>query len=172
MYSKRNVPSAFTNIYDPEVAAQAAGAGVGATITCLLGGKTDNLHGEPIHLENAYVKCISDGRVIRKSDMGKGAVTNYGVTVCLEAGNVSIVVVSDVRTQTFDDGPFRMAGVEWEDKRIIALKSAQHFKAYWQDKVKGIVPCESPGVLSADLTTFDFKYTNTEQYPFKDVQWP
>lgn len=168
---KRNVPSAFTNIYDPEVATQAANAGVGATITCLLGGKTDNLHGEPIHLENAYVKCVSDGRVIRKSDLGKGAVTNYGVTVCLEVGNVSVVVVSDIRTQSFDDGPFRMAGVEWEDKQVIALKSAQHFKAYWHDKVKGIVPCESPGVMSADLTTFHFKYTNTRQYPFADAQW-
>ena len=96
---------------------------------------------------------------------------NYGLTVCLEVGNVSVVVVSAFRSQSFDDGPFRMAGVEWEDKQIVALKSAQHFKAYWHDKVKGIVPCESPGVMSADLTTFAFKHTNTEQYPLKDVQW-
>ena len=168
---KRNVPSAFTNIYDPEVVELAVKAGVGGTITCDLGGKTDDLHGDPIHLENAYVKCISDGRVVRKSEQGKGSVNNYGLTVCLEVGNVSVVVVSAFRSQSFDDGPFRMAGVEWEDKQIVALKSAQHFKAYWHDKVKGIVPCESPGVMSADLTTFAFKHTNTEQYPLKDVQW-
>jgi len=168
---KRNVPSAFTNIYDPEVVELAVKAGVGGRITCDLGAKTDCLHGTPIHLENAYVKCISDGRVVRKSDLGRGARSCYGLTVCLEVGNVSIVVVSAFRTQTFDDGPFRMAGLEWEDKQIVALKSAQHFKAYWHDKVKGIVPCESPGVMSADLATFAFKYTNTEQYPMKDVQW-
>ena len=81
------------------------------------------------------------------------------------------VTVSGIRTQSFDDSSFRMAGVEWEDKQVIALKSAQHFKAWWQDKVNGIVPCESPGVMSADLTTFTFQHTNTQQYPLKDVQW-
>jgi len=165
-----NVPSAFGFIYDPEVAQQAAKAGVGATISCKLGGKTDKLHGAPIELENARVKCISDGSFVRQSLMGLGGHNSLGTTVCLVVGNVEIVVGS-FRTQTFDEGPFVTAGVTWRNKRLIALKSAQHFKGWWADKVSGIVACDSPGVGSADLTTFQFKLANTDYYPLKDAQW-
>ena len=166
----RNEPAAFGFIYDPEVAQQAAKAGVGARISCRLGGKTDKLHGEPIELENALVRCISDGSFVRQSLMGLGGHNSLGTTVCLKVGNVEIAVGS-FRTQTFDEGPFVTAGITWRNKRLIALKSAQHFKGWWEDKVKGIVACDSPGVGSADLTTFKFRLANTDYYPLKDAQW-
>lgn len=159
-----NVPSAFGFIYDPEVAKQATEAGVGATISCRLGGKTDMLSGESIELPNAYVKCISDGSFYRKSEMGKGIRTALGPTACLVVGNVSIVV-SCARVQTFDDGPFLLGGVDWYDKKILALKSSQHFKGWWADKVAKIIPCDPPGVMSADLTTFPFRNVNRDYYP-------
>lgn len=164
-----NVPSAFGFIYDPEVAQQAAKAGVGATITCKLGGKTDNLHGEPIEL-TARVRCISDGQFVRQSLMGFGGRNSLGLTVCLQAGNVEIAVGS-FRTQTFDEGPFVTAGITWRNKRLIALKSAQHFKGFWADKVPAIIACDSPGVGSADLSTFQFKLANTDHFPLKDAIW-
>ena len=43
------------------VARQAHEAGVGATIAISLGGKSDDLHGEPVETE-AYVKALTDGR--------------------------------------------------------------------------------------------------------------
>lgn len=175
---RRDVPSAFGYIYDPEVAEQAARAGAGAYISCRLGGKTDRLHGDPIELENAYVKCVSDGIFNRVSPMGYGRAMDLGVTACLVAGNVSIVVgggrkngIGVPRTQTFDDGPFRIVGVDWQHTQVLALKSAQHFKGWWADKVKAIIPCESPGLMSADLTTFSFRHASTEYYPLKDAQW-
>lgn len=167
---RKNVPSAYGFIYDPEVARQAAEAGVGATISCRLGGKTDDLHGAPIEIENALVRCVSDGGFVRQSQMGLGAQCSLGTTVCLKVGNVEIAVGS-FRTQTFDEGPFVTAGITWRNKRLIALKSAQHFKGWWADKVKGIVACDAPGVGSADLTTFRFKLANTDYYPLKDAQW-
>ena len=167
---RRNVPSAYGFIYDPEVARQAAAAGIGATISCRLGGKTDDLHGEPIEIEKARVKCISDGTFVQQSNMGLGNRSTLGTTVCLVVGNVEIAVAS-VRTQTFDEGPFVTAGITWRNKRLLALKSAQHFKGFWADKVRGIVACDSPGVGSADLTTFRFKMANTHYYPLADATW-
>ena len=161
---KANVPSAFGHIYDPEVAEQAKAAGVGATISCKLGGKTDNLSGEPIVLPEAYVKCISDGNYIQKNPMGKGRPRALGTTVCLVVGNVEIVVTCS-RTQTMSDGPFILGCVDWYDKRILALKSSQHFKGWWADKVAKIIPCDPPGVMSADLTTFPFRHVNKDYYP-------
>jgi microcystin degradation protein MlrC len=102
--------------------------------------------------------------------MGLGSLNSLGTTVCLVVGNVEIAVGS-FRTQTFDEGPFVTAGITWRNKRLLALKSAQHFKGFWADKVNGIVACDSPGVGSADLTTFQFKLANTDYYPLKDAQW-
>jgi microcystin degradation protein MlrC len=167
---RRDLPTAYSFIYDPEVVQQAMAAGVGATISCRLGGKTDNFHGEPIELTNATVRCISDGHFVRQSLMGFGGQNSLGPTVCLQVGNVEIAVAS-VRTQVFDEGPFVTAGITWRNKRLVALKSAQHFKGWWADKVKGIVACDAPGVGSADLRTFRFRHANTNYYPLGDAQW-
>lgn len=168
---QRDVPSAFGYIYDPEVAVQAAKAGVGATIRCLLGGKTDTLHGEPIELKNAYVKSVSDGQFVLKNPMGKGNTIHLGTTVCLVVGNVSIVVGGDERPQTYDDGPFILGGIDWRETKILAIKSSQHFKGWWADKVPLIIPCESPGIQTADLTALPFQKIHKGYYPLGDAQW-
>ena len=143
---------------------------MGATIDCLLGGKTDKLHGEPIELKGAYVKCVSDGSFVQQSPLGLGGQRSLGTTVCLKVGNVEIAVGS-FRTQTFDEGPFVTAGITWKNKRLLALKSSQHFKGWWASQVPAIIPCDAPGVGSADLTTFHFQRANTGYYPLQDATW-
>jgi len=168
---KRDLPgSAFGSIHDPEVAAMAAKAGVGAKITCKLGGKTDSLHGEPIQLTDAYVKCISDGRFLGLSPMGGGGICNAGLTALLVVGNVNIVVTS-IRGQAMDDGFFRVVGLRHDLLRYVAVKSSQHFKGWWKDYSSGIVACDSPGIHCADLHVFDFKFTNTGYFPLADTKW-
>lgn len=168
---RRNLPgSAFGYIRDAEVVKQAVAAGVGSTISCKLGAKSDKLHGEPIELENAYVKCISDGRFIQKNPMGAGGKCNWGPMVLLVVGNVQIVV-SPARSQTLDDAPFYLTGIDWTQQRILALKSSHHFKGWWYGRAKTIIPCDSPGVHSSDLSTFKFKKLNTSYYPFCNANW-
>lgn len=167
----RDLPgSAFGSIHDPEVAKLAAKAGVGATISCRLGGKLDDLHGEPIELTNAYVKCISDGKYLSLSPMGGGTMCNAGLTALLVVGNVNIVV-SSIRGQAMDDGLFRVVGLRHDLLRYAAIKSAQHFKGWWVGRCSGIVPCDSPGIHCADLHVFDFKHTNTAYFPLQDANW-
>lgn len=168
---ERNLPgTAFGFIFDPEVAEQAAKAGVGATISCYLGAKNDNLHGEPIFLEKAYVKAISDGHFIRKNPMGKGAHTYLRTMAHLVVGNVHIAVGS-VRTQTMDDGPFISVGIDWREMKILGLKSTLHFRGWWADQVDTIIPCNSPGIHTSDLTKFQFKNANTSYFPLGDPEW-
>jgi len=168
---KRNLPgSAFGHITDPEVARQAAQAGVGGHISCILGGKTDKLHGEPIVLEDAYVRNISDGVYVNLSPMGKGTISRMGLSVLLQVGNVEIVVTSVTR-QTMDCRPFEMVGINYQERRILCLKSSQHFRGWWQERAAAIIPCDPPGIHSGDLTAFDFQYANTSYYPLADAQW-
>lgn len=167
---ERNVPSAFGYIRDPEVAQQAAKAGVGAHISCRLGGKTDHYHGEPIEIEDAYVRSVCDGTFVMHSPMGKGSRGCYGTTVCLVVGNVSIVV-NGGRIQTYDDSPFYIAGVDWREQKILALKSTHHFKAWWADQVPAIIACDSPGIHSADLSGVPLERANKSYYPLGNPEW-
>jgi len=168
---KRNLPgSVFGSIYDPEVAKLAVEAGVGAKINCKLGGKMDNLHGEPIELKDAYVKCVSDGIVVNYSPKGGGDTYYLGLSACLVVGNVEISVTSG-RAQAMDDGLLRMVGISKDLTKIVAVKSSQHFRAWWESRCRGIVPCDSPGIHCADLKTFDFKFANTSYFPLADAQW-
>lgn len=168
---KRDLPgSAFGSIHDPEVAAMAAKAGVGAKISCKLGGKTDNLHGQPIALTDAYVKCVSDGKFLGLSPMGGGGICNAGLTALLVVGNVNIVVTS-IRGQAMDDGFLRVVGLRHDLMRYVGVKSSQHFKGWWKDYSSGFVACDSPGIHCADLRVFDFKFTNTGYFPMADARW-
>lgn len=168
---KRDLPgSAYGYIYDPEVVRQAIAAGIGAKIDCMLGAKMDKLHGEPLELKGAYVKLISDGVWINQSPMGGGGRTNMGFCVCLEVGNVSIVVGSN-RIQPMDDGALRVAGLRWDLLKYVGLKSSQHFKGWWAERAAGIVPCDSPGIHCADLKVFNFENTHTDYFPLGDPDW-
>ena len=168
---ERNLPgTAFGYIYDPEVAQLAAKAGIGAKISCKLGGKMDNLHGDPIELKDAYVKCISDGVFVNHSPKGGGNTVRLGLSACLVVGNVDVVVSSD-RTQATDDGVFRMVGLFKDEYQIVAVKSSQHFKAWWADRSRAMIPCETPGIQCADLSCFDFKFADPSYYPLQDATW-
>lgn len=165
-----NVPSAFGYISDPEVAELAAKAGVGARISCLLGGKRDRYHGDPIELKDAYVKCVSDGRYTRKNPYGRGCKDNMGTTVCLQVGNVNIVVASS-RFQGYDDGVFYTAGIDWTQMEILALKSSQHFKGFWANQPVTIIPCDSPGSQTGDLTKIPLDNVDRSYYPLGNPQF-
>ena len=168
---KRNLPgTTFGYIYDPEVARLAAEAGVGSKISCKLGGKMDNLHGEPLDVKDAYVSCISDGTFVNHSPKGGGNTVCLGLSACLKIGNVDVVVASD-RTQAMDDGVFRMVGLNKDEYQIVALKSSQHFKAWWGERSRAMIPCETPGIQCADLSVFDFKFADRSYFPLQDAAW-
>lgn len=168
---KRDLPgTAFGHICDPEVAALAAKAGIGSTISCQLGAKTDALHGEPIEIKDAYVKAICDGKYINRSPMGGGSKTNLGLSVRLKVGNVDVVVTSRAR-QTVDKGPFEMVGINYTEMRILCLKSSQHFKGWWKDHASQIITCDPPGIHCGDLSVFDFRFTNRNYFPLGDPHW-
>lgn len=168
---RRDLPgSAYGFIRDIEVVDMAVKAGVGSRISCMLGAKTDDLHGEPVLIKDALVRAIHDGVFIQRSPMGKGLKQSIGTTVLLEVGNV-LVVVAKGHAQAKDDAPFRIVGIDWQDMRILALKSTHHFRGWWQERAKTIVPCDSPGIHSADLASFPFRKLNLNKFPFRDVNW-
>ena len=170
-FLRRNMENTLiASIYDPETVEQALSAGVGATIHVRLGGKTHPLHGEPIEAD-AYVKTLSDGRYRSRSPMGLNGQVNIGPLVLLQIGNVYVTVVSK-RAQIMDDGHMEVAGLDYRKLKIMGVKSAQHFRGFWETRVSGLVACDPPGLQKSDVSVYDLKLLPRTAYPLnKDCVW-
>lgn len=162
---RRNLPgTVFQFIRDEAVAQQATEAGVGAFIDICVGGKTDDMHGEPIELSNVEVLGISDGHFECSSPLYKGLQGYLGPTVRLRHGNVEFIVATR-RTQATDDGALRITGSFLERYKIICLKSANHFRGFFEPRADAIVTADPPGLRCSDLTTYPYKHIRRPVYP-------
>jgi microcystin degradation protein MlrC len=163
MLAARLTDSAFGTLYDPEVAASAHRAGVGATLRVRLGGKHDRLHGDPLDLEG-YVKTLADGTFRLTTPMGRGRPVELGKTARLVAGGLDIVVASR-RTQVLDPGPFLLHGIDVTRCRIVGLKSSAHFRAGYEGLAKAIVTTDPPGLSTSNLGSFPYQRLRRPIYP-------
>jgi microcystin degradation protein MlrC len=149
--------AAFGFLYDPEVAAAAHRAGVGATIDVRLGGKHDALHGEPLALR-AYVKALTDGRFTYTTPMFGGMATSYGpmarLVVTEGPSSVDILVGSE-RSQTFDTEVFLLHGIDVTRYDVVALKSSNHFRAGFAHLATEIITADSPGLTTQRTEVFE-----------------
>jgi len=161
---KNNVQeAAVCTIKDAETVKQAMQAGVGQVIDVKLGGKATSSGGKPVPAK-AYVKSISDGHYTIRSEMGRGYAFDTGPSVGLLIEGVDVTVISGVN-QAFDAQQMKLNGFDPLDYRVIVLKSANHFRAWWTDVASLIIDCDPPGIASNDLSTFTFKKKDRKLYP-------
>lgn len=158
--------SAFAYIYDPEVVQAAMNAGIGAKITIELGGKVEDrkYHGDPLLLKDVEVKTLSDGSFIATTPLMKGIPGSFGPTVGLRYRNVDFVVAS-VQNQTYDDRAFFVGNIDFKEKRLIALKSSQHFKAFFGPNVQHVIAANPTGISTRNLSLFDYEKIERPIFP-------
>lgn len=156
--------SIFAMIYDPESAEKAWAAGVGKTVDLSVGGKTTDKAGSPVEIKGAKVLALSDGDFVFQGAWRTGAKTSIGRSARVKAGNVEIIL-SSIRDQTFDDGPIRVLGASLGDYRIIAIKSAGHFRGFYEPRAGVLIACETPGLRPTDLKKYPYRNVRRPVYP-------
>ncbi len=152
----------FGFVVDPVTAAAAHQAGTGKIIDVELGGRTDDLHGEPIRA-SAYVKALHDGRLILQAMM-KGSPLHLGPMARLMIDGMDVIVASR-RSQTFDTEPFLELGLDVRRYRYVALKSSNHFRAGFKDVAGAIVTADTPGLVTHNIAVFPRRATNQPMWP-------
>lgn len=136
--------AAFATITDEKAVEKCIESGVGTTVELELGGWSDETYsGGPLKV-SAYVKMISDGSYISKSQMAYGTKFRHGKTVVLEiAGN--LVIVTSISRQPYDIEIFRSHGITPEDRSILVVKSTIHFRATFESVASEIITLAVPG---------------------------
>src|SRR3984957_14556938 len=112
-------------IYDPASAKAAHAAGVGATVTLALGGRS-GIPGDAPYKESFIVENLSDGQFVAAGPYYGGRDMDMGPSAALRIGDVR-VVVSSHRAQLADQSMYRYVGIEPSEQSILVNKSSVHF---------------------------------------------
>jgi len=135
-------------IVDPCSARAAHVAGVGATVTLALGGKSGIPGDEPFE-QTFVVEQLSDGRFIAPGPYFGGSKMNLGPSACLRTGDIRVVVGSR-KAQLADQAMFRYVGIEPTEQAILVNKSSVHFRADFEPIAEKLIICAAPGAMPAD----------------------
>jgi microcystin degradation protein MlrC len=154
-------------LWDPEAATACAKAGVGATVSLRLGGKTDDRHGPPIEV-TGRVRTLSDGRFVHKGPMMHGLEGRLGLTAVLDLGGIKVILISH-RWQTLDPEMLRFVGIDPMAAKLLVVKSTIHYRAAFEPLARAIIEVDAPGLSSSNLARFDFKKVRRPIFPLDDI---
>jgi microcystin degradation protein MlrC len=135
-------------IYDPQSAKAAHAAGIGATITLALGGKS-GIPGDAPYKESFIVEQLSDGQFVAPGPYYGGRDMDMGPSAALRIGDVR-VVVSSHKAQLADQSMYRYVGIEPTEQSILVNKSSVHFRADFEPIAEKLMICAAPGAMPAD----------------------
>ena len=135
-------------ICDPASAKAAHSAGVGATVTLALGGKS-GIPGDAPYKETFVVERLSDGQFVAPGPYYGGRDMDMGPSACLRIGDVR-VVVSSHKAQLADQSMYRYVGIEPSEQAILVNKSSVHFRADFEPIAEKLLICAAPGAMPAD----------------------
>ena len=150
--------AALSMFWDPDTAAQAHAAGLGAEIEVSLGGRFPDIGGPPIKIR-AVVERLSDGVFPLAGPVLTGT-AHLGQMACLalihDQAEIRVIVGSG-RCQNADLELFRALGVVPEEAKILAVKSAVHFLGAYEPIAEAVIFAEAPGANPCRLDRLPFK---------------
>jgi microcystin degradation protein MlrC len=140
--------AAIGAIYDPASASAAHEAGVGASVTLSLGGKS-GISGDAPFEATFVVEKLSDGKFVAGGPYFGGRDMDMGPSAALRIGDIR-VVVSSHKAQLADQAMFRYVGIEPTEQAILVNKSSVHFRADFEPIAEKLLICAAPGAMPAD----------------------
>jgi microcystin degradation protein MlrC len=133
---------------DAEVARRAAGAGVGATVSCHVGGKLDRLHGPPVAITGT-VQAVSAGTYRAAGTWMTGQEFHMGVTSVVKCEGVYLVVM-EYPTPPFHAEQLECVGLDPAEHAIIAVKGAVAWRSAYGDVAQTVIEVDTPGCCPVD----------------------
>ena len=95
------------------------------------------------------VKSLTNGKFIFKGPMAKGMQINMGKTAVLQVDDIEIIIASK-RFQAHDVMFFQHSRIDVTKKRVIAVKSSQHFRAAFEPLASEIILVDDGGGLTSE----------------------
>jgi microcystin degradation protein MlrC len=152
--------AAIGPMWDPIAVRVAFDAGVGARLAMRIGGKISPLSGDPLDLD-CTVKALQRDLVMTGLS---NTPTLMGDCALVEAHGIEIVLIT-LRNQAMGTDLFTQLGCDLAAKKIIVVKSSQHFYASFSQVAKHVIYAGAPGAVTLDLTTLPYRKVRRPKWP-------
>lgn len=139
-------------LHDPEAAAAAVQAGVGATLALSIGRAVPTFDGAPSDSPlqaHVQVTAVSDGTVPLHGPMTAGNTARLGPCACVDVDGVRVLLTT-AKSQLLDLDLFRFLGVEPAAAKVLVVKSSVHFRAAFAPVAERILVARARGPMAAD----------------------
>ncbi len=150
----------FGPMVDGEVVEKLQSCEIGASVELRLGGKTDpEFGGGPLDVD-ARLLSLSDGGFIGDGPMTSGLKDSFGPSAMVRIGGIDVLITTLAR-QILDLQQFKAFGIDPEQRRVVAIKSMQHFRAAFEPIAGEIITCDSGALCTPDYGRMH--YTNVRR---------
>ncbi len=157
---KRGIDGAVVGIiWDPMAMRICREAGEGARLNLRLGGKHGPMSGDPLDLD-VTVRRLAGDLTQRFGELP----IPLGNMAWLECGGVDIVV-NDLRTQTFHPEAYTGLGIDLAAKRLVCVKSSQHFHAGFAPIAAEVIHVATPGSITPDYANIPYRNRAPDYWP-------
>jgi microcystin degradation protein MlrC len=155
-------------IRDPEAVRMAAKLGIGELLRFAIGGKSDNLHGEPVPVEGK-IRTLFDGNYRHVGAYMTGQYARMGLTAVIECGNVTVVLTEE-RVAPWDPGHVKFVGLIPEQFHMIVVKAAIAWRTAFGDVAKLVIEVDTPGCCTANMHRFHYEALKRPIYPLDSIE--
>jgi microcystin degradation protein MlrC len=141
-------------------------AGVGAVIDLRVGGKCGPVSGWPVDLRVTVRNVVPD-----HSQDVFGMRWPLGPSVWVETANGVSLLLTSVRSQAYGTDTFTGLGITLHDKKLVVVKSTQHFHAKFAPLAKAVFYVDTPGAITQDFANIAFKVRSLNYWPRVSDPW-
>lgn len=160
MLDRGIVDAAIGPIWDPVAVQVAFEAGEGAVLGLRIGGKISPMSGDPV--DGIFrIKALRRNHIMTGQT---GEPLSLGDAALLEINGIECVITTK-RNQALNTDLFKGLGCELEIKKIIVVKSAQHFYASFSKLSRSILYVSAPGSATPQYDKLPYKKIKLPKWP-------
>jgi microcystin degradation protein MlrC len=93
-----------------------------------------------------------------------GGLEPLGLAVAVRTADIDIVI-NTVRQQVFSPACFTELGIDLAAKRLVVVKSTQHFRMGFDALARRVIYCDAPGSLNSELARLPFQHLQRPLWP-------
>jgi microcystin degradation protein MlrC len=151
-------------VHDPEGVQSCIQAGVDGAVSLQVGGKADNLHGDPVSI-SGKVRLIHDGQYIETEPRHGGQrYHNQGLTAVIAVGD-SLIVLTSRRQTPFSLQQLYSLGIDPKSMRMIVVKAAVAYRAAYEPIAGEIIEVDTPGLTAVNPLHFEYHDVRRPLFP-------
>ncbi len=141
-------------------------AGIGAVIELRVGGKCGPVSGWPVDLRVTVRNIVLD-----HSQDVFGMRWPLGPSVWVETADGVSLLLTSVRSQAYGTDTFTGLGITLHDKKLVVVKSTQHFYAKFAPLAKAVFYVDTPGAITQDFANIAFRVRGLNYWPRVGDPW-